>query len=141
MRGGIKYGGVAQSSDEYTLLILRINNIDELGRVVGWHRVWLPINAIMQYEEDSTVIGDLTAGANCWLRSCGYNHGIVAKVEKDIFKEDTLVSYTKYIELNMFSHVRRQEKEKKLQQELRDTIVRRHGNRNKTFWCTAQCEC
>ena len=98
---------------------------------------------IMQYEEDSTVIGDLTAGANCWLRSCGYNHGIVAKVEKDIFKEDTLVSYTKYIELNMFSHVRRQEKakEKKLQQELRDTIVRRHGNRNKTFWCTAQCEC
>ena len=64
MRGGIKYGGVAQSSDEYTLLILRINNIDELGRVVGWHRVWLPINAIMQYEEDSTVIGDLISGAN-----------------------------------------------------------------------------
>ena len=30
MRGGIKYGGVARSSDEYTLLILRINNIDEL---------------------------------------------------------------------------------------------------------------
>ena len=55
-----------------------------------------------------------TAVANYWLRSCGYNHGIVAKVEKDIFKEDTLVSYTKYIELNMFSHVRRQEKEKKL---------------------------
>lgn len=60
---GYQYGGVARSSDEYTLLILRINNIDDVGGG-GWHRAWLPINAIMQYEEDSTVIGDLTAGAN-----------------------------------------------------------------------------
>ena len=30
MRGGIKYGGVARSSDEYTLLILRISNIEML---------------------------------------------------------------------------------------------------------------
>jgi hypothetical protein len=54
-----------------------------------------------------------TAVANYWLRSCGYNHGIVAKVEKDIFEEDTLVSYKVY-RVECSSHVRRQEKEKKL---------------------------
>ena len=51
------------SSDEYTLLILRISNIDNVGGG-GRHRAWLPINAISKYEEDSSVIGDLTAGAN-----------------------------------------------------------------------------
>lgn len=69
---GYQYGGVARSSDEYTLLILRISNTDDVGGG-GWHRAWLPINAISNmknkfgfilYKEDSSVIGDLTAGAN-----------------------------------------------------------------------------
>jgi len=80
--------------------------------------------------------------ANYWLRSCGYNQGIVEKVEKDIFEEDTLVSYKVY-RVECSPHVKRQENRRRkrnylCQQELRDTIVRRHGNRKKTFWCTAQ---
>ena len=66
MCGGIKYGGVARSSDEYTLLILRISNFDGGGDGGdgGGISSMATRKCNKQYEEDSSAIGDLTAGAN-----------------------------------------------------------------------------